>query len=154
MTGVRELKTGFELECSTKESAGKKCFQETPATEVRYRRTPNMGIEFAVLARKRFGNKVIDHPMGRLFRQQEPGSINPAFEQALAYDPFIVEIAPSQPVIERLMASGEGNHLGAGRGACSHIYSRTYILNAGIGSQGPVFFEPVACRTNPHPTDF
>jgi len=101
------LKTEFELECSTKEICWEKVLTGNPQhPKFAIAVPPNMGIEFAVLARKRFGNKVMITRWDGYFVSRSQ-AVNPAFEQALAYDPFIVEIAPSQPAIERLMASGE-----------------------------------------------
>jgi hypothetical protein len=101
------LKAEFELDCSTKEICWEKVLAGNPQQpKFAIAVPPNMGIEFAVLARKRFGNKVMITRWDGYFVSRSQ-AVNPAFEQALAYDPFIVEIAPSQPVIERLMASGE-----------------------------------------------
>jgi hypothetical protein len=101
------LKTEFDLDCSSKEECWEKVLAGNPMNpKFAIAVPPNMGIEFAMLARQRFGSKVLITRWDGYFISRSQ-MVNPAFDRALMYDPFIVEIAPSQPVIERLLASSE-----------------------------------------------
>lgn len=101
------LKSAFNLECSSKEECWGKVLATNPTNpKFAIAVPPNMGIEFALLARERFGNKVLITVWDGYFISRSE-AINPVFAQAMTLDPFIVTIAPSGPVIEQLMQSGE-----------------------------------------------
>lgn len=103
------LKSAFKLECSTKDECWGKVLASNPIQpKFAIAVPPNMGIEFAMLARERFGSKVLITRWDGYFISRSE-VVNPAFAQALTLDPFIVEIAPSGPVIEQLMNSGESS---------------------------------------------
>lgn len=103
------LKSAFKLECSTKEECWEKVLATNPAQpKFAIAVPPNMGIEFALLARERFGNKVLITRWDGYFISRSQ-AINPAFAQAMTMDPFIVEIAPSDPVVEKLMNVAENS---------------------------------------------
>jgi len=101
------LKNELNLSCETKEQCWETVLAANPKEpKFAIAVPPNFGIAFAQLARERFGSKVLITRWDGYFITRSQ-AINPAFAQALKYDPFIIEIAPSDPAVEQLMTAKE-----------------------------------------------
>ncbi|HSW63314.1 MAG TPA: hypothetical protein VLH56_08395 [Dissulfurispiraceae bacterium] len=101
------LKGELGLSCRTKEQ----CWEEVlagnpPNPKFAIAVPPSMGLEYAKMARDRFGSRVLITRWDGYFIARSQ-SINPAFADALKHDPFILDIRPSADALARLQSIDE-----------------------------------------------
>ncbi len=101
------LKNSMGLSCEKQENCWEQILAgNPPSPKFSIAVPPSMGLEYAKMARDRFGDKVqITRWDGYFISRSE--AINPAFADALKRDPFILEIRPTAATLDRLKSSDE-----------------------------------------------
>jgi hypothetical protein len=101
------LKSELGLACQTRELCWSEILAGNPENpKFAIAVPPPMGLEYAKMARDRFGSKVLITRWDGLFISRSQ-SLNPSFDAALKHDPFIIDIGPSIDGLDRLLSGDE-----------------------------------------------